>query len=330
MRILEVQTEHTQSFKTLIEVLKDMLPETNIEFKIDKKNCKKTDEQLEAESNNTENDNDNENGDNNDDTCTDADQKKGVDTSGIRILAVDTTKTVLINMKLEKKHFSKFKCAKSKISLGVNLSHFYKLIKSVDKDEHMTIFVDDENPNYMGIILDNPARNKRNNMEMKLLDLDNEYIDIPEIKFDAVMQINASEFHKLCREMKQLSENIEIICSANKIEFICKGGFANKKATYEKDENNGDSIDIKFSNNCPTKIIQGIYDLNNLVLFGKCSVLCGDIQLYMKNDYPLVIKYILPKLGRILLCLTPLNNDNKQDNFEDNDVYYSDEDVEYK
>ena len=329
MRILEVQTEHTQPFKTLIEVLKDMLPETNIEFKIDrpskKNNVDKTISDTDADDQNCyikDQDNDCQ--------TTETEQNQEADTSGIRILAVDTTKTVLINMKLEKKNFSKFKCTKQKMVLGINMTYFHKLIKSVDKEEHMTLFVDEEDPHYLGIILDNPTKNKQEVVNMKLLDLGNDDIDIPTIKFDAVMQINASEFHKLCREMKQLSDYMEIVCSSKKVEFVCKGEYANKKVTYETDDTNGDSVDIKFSNSCANQIIQGIYDLNHLVLFGKCSVLCGDIQLYMKNDYPLVIKYILPKLGRILLCLTPINNDNKQENFEDNEGYYSDEEVEFK
>ena len=315
MRILEVQTEHTQPFKTLIEVLKDMLPETNIEFKMDKPSKKDVVDAGDSDA---------------DDPNTETASDNNVDSSGIRILAADTTRTVLINMKLDKKNFSKFKCSRKKMVLGVNMVYFYKLIKSVDKDEHMTLFVEEEEPNFLGIVMDNPAKNKQDKVNMKLLDLDDDDIDIPKITFDAVMQINASEFHKLCREMKQLSEYMEIVCSSKKIEFICKGEYANKQVTYETDDNNGDSVDIKFSNTCANQIIQGIYDLNHLVLFGKCSVLCGDIQLYMKNDYPLVIKYILPKLGRILLCLTPINNDNKQENYEDNEQYYSDEEVEFK
>lgn len=320
MRILEVQTEHTQPFKTLIEVLKDMLPETNIEFKMDKP-TKRTD----GENNELVPDQEED-----DATETGTEQGPDVDSSGIRILAVDTTRTVLINMKLEKKNFSKFKCTRRKMVLGVNLTYFHKLIKSVDKEEHMTLYVEEEDPHHLGIILDNPIKNKQEKVNMKLLDLGDDEIEIPKITFDAVMQINASEFHKLCREMKQLSEYMEIVCSSKKVEFICKGEYADKQVTYETDDNNGDSIDIKFASSCTNQIIQGIYDLNHLVLFGKCSVLCGNIQLYMKNDYPLVIKYMLPKLGRILLCLTPINSDNKQDNFEDNDQYYSDEEVEFK
>jgi hypothetical protein len=48
----------------------------------------------------------------------------------------------------------------------------------------------------------------------------------------------------------------------------------------------------------------------------------------MKNNYPLVIKYTVATLGRILLCLTPINDENIRDNdFSEEDEYYkSDED----
>ena len=59
-------------------------------------------------------------------------------------------------------------------------------------------------------------------------------------------------------------------------------------------------------NNEDVLIVQGIYELKHLVLFGKCTSLCNDIEIYMKNDYPLVIKYTVATLGRLLLCLTPI------------------------
>ena len=47
----------------------------------------------------------------------------------------------------------------------------------------------------------------------------------------------------------------------------------------------------------------------------------------MKNDFPLVIKYTVATLGRILLCLTPIKEDTTQNaNYSDEEDFYSDED----
>ena len=58
-------------------------------------------------------------------------------------------------------------------------------------------------------------------------------------------------------------------------------------------------------NQNPDQIIQGVFALKHLVLFGKCTNLCNSIQMYLKNDYPLIIKYTVASLGEIKLCLAP-------------------------
>ena len=45
-----------------------------------------------------------------------------------------------------------------------------------------------------------------------------------------------------------------------------------------------------------------------LILFTKCTNLCNQINLYIKNDYPLIIKYTVASLGTIKLCLAPNTN----------------------
>ena len=49
----------------------------------------------------------------------------------------------------------------------------------------------------------------------------------------------------------------------------------------------------------------------------------------MKNNYPLVIRYTVATLGRILLCLTPINEDATNNvDYSDEDEYYSDDAIE--
>jgi proliferating cell nuclear antigen len=60
-----------------------------------------------------------------------------------------------------------------------------------------------------------------------------------------------------------------------------------------------------IKNENPDEIVQGVFALKHLVLFGKCTNLCNSIELYLKNDYPLIIKYSVASLGEIKLCLAP-------------------------
>jgi proliferating cell nuclear antigen len=54
------------------------------------------------------------------------------------------------------------------------------------------------------------------------------------------------------------------------------------------------------------EIVQGIFQLKHLVLFTKCTNLCPAIEIYLKNDYPLIIRYTVANLGEIKLVLAPI------------------------
>ena len=42
-------------------------------------------------------------------------------------------------------------------------------------------------------------------------------------------------------------------------------------------------------------IVKGTYDLKNLSLFSKCQNMCNNIEMFFKNNFPLIIKYQVAK-----------------------------------
>ena len=51
---------------------------------------------------------------------------------------------------------------------------------------------------------------------------------------------------------------------------------------------------------------KGEFSLKNLSYFIKCTNLCSQIEIYLENNLPLVVKYNVASLGEIKLCLAPL------------------------
>ncbi len=307
MKILDLETTHTVPFKVLFEVLKDMLTETNIIFRSGSKKS--------------------------DDSDAPDDCDKNEESDCMKISAIDPTKTVLINVKLEGDHFNKFICKKKKICIGINLGRFYKVIKTLNKSDILSLSVDHENKNYLEIKIDSPDEKKNSVFNFKLLDLDEDKTKIPEITFDAVITMESQEFNRLCREMHNIADYVEIKCLQDKIIFTCKGDFTDRKTTY-KTSSSGDedeTILVSISHASTEKkdapqIVQGIFELKNLVLFSKCATLCNEIEIFIKNNFPLVVKYTVATLGRVLLCLTPIKDDNtKNTKYNEEENYYSDQ-----
>lgn len=222
------------------------------------------------------------------------------DESGIKLIAMDSTRTILIHMKLEGINFESFYCPE-KIVVGVNMLNFFKLIKTMGNSETLTLFIEKNNENKLGILINNTEKNSQTIYKLNLLDISDENINIPPAEFETELSLPSNDFQKIIRDMINIGENIEIKSIGSQLILGCSGDFASQE-TILGETNNG----LKFNQTSPEELpIQGIFSLKYLILFTKCTNLCNQINLYIKNDYPLIIRYSVASLGDIKLCLAP-------------------------
>jgi hypothetical protein len=68
----------------------------------------------------------------------------------------------------------------------------------------------------------------------------------------------------------------------------------------------GDSEDdFNIHKKSSSEIVSGQFSLPHLVLFTKCTNLCNNLEIHMKNSWFLMIRYVVANLGEIKLCLMP-------------------------
>jgi proliferating cell nuclear antigen len=260
--LFEIKTVQSGAFRTLIEALKEILTEANLEF----------------------------------------------DPQGIKIMAVDETHTVLVYMRLLSDKFETFYCP-AKHVLGVNMIYFFKLIKTMGNNDSLTLYLPASNPNKLGIRMENSEKSTVTNYFLKLFDTDVEDIQIPSLNFTSIIHMPSTDLQKICRDMNALGEklDVEITSSAADLIFKCIGDFAEQETIIS--ENNGTSnMKVHKSSGNTAEIVQGIFQLKHLVLFTKCTSLCPSIELYLKNDYPLILRYTVANLGEVKLVLAPMKN----------------------
>jgi proliferating cell nuclear antigen len=98
--------------------------------------------------------------------------------------------------------------------------------------------------------------------------------------------------------------DVEITSTGPDLIFKCMGDFAEQETIISENNNT-----IKVHKNTNTnEIVQGLFQLKHLVLFTKCTSLCPSIELYLKNDYPLILRYTVANLGEVKLVLAPIKN----------------------
>ena len=266
---LEIKTVQAVAFKVLVEALKELLTDTSVEF----------------------------------------------DETGMKILAMDTSHVVLMHLKLEASKFEMYHC-EGRISVGINMLNLHKLIKTINNNNTLSLFIDREDVNHLGIKIENSEKNSRTTYKLNLLDLDHQNICVDPTAFTEVVTLPSTDFQKICRDMNNLADFMEIRSIQNQLIFSCKGDFCSQE-TVVCDSGSGNAIatvgpdgsaalaSAGGSGSCSNEIVQGVFSIKHLVLFTKCTNLCSTMELYLKNDYPLIIRYDVSSLGSIRLALAP-------------------------
>jgi proliferating cell nuclear antigen len=251
--LFEIRTVQSAAFRTLIEALKEILTEANLEF----------------------------------------------DASGIKVIDVDETHTVLTYLRLNADRFEYFYCP-AKYILGINMIYLFKLIKTLSNNDSLTLFLPAANPNKLGIRAENAEKGTTNTWMMKLFDTNVENIEFPNISFTSIIHMPSTDFQKICRDFNALAEKLEITSSSSDLIFRCMGDFVDGETVIMSNNQGGIEVERNTS-----EIVQGMFELKYLVLFTKCTNLCTSTQIHLKNDLPLVLKYMVANLGEVRLVLAP-------------------------
>jgi len=228
---------------------------------------------------------------------------------GIKIINMDKTHTILVHLNLKAENFEFYQCNYEKIIIAVNMLHLFKLINSIDNDDTLTIYIekddyDDGVVSELGLKFENGDIKQSKIQKLKLIEPEEEQMDLPDIKYSSVINMPSSDFQKIVRDLANISEKLEIKSVGEELIFKCCGQYA--KAEIRRSETSGTNSMQFLQKQNPDDIIQGEFSLKNLVYFIKCTNLCSQIEIFLKNNKPLIVKYNVASLGEIKLCLAPL------------------------
>ena len=269
-KIVDIRTVQAVPFKTMAEALKEILVDINIEF--------------------TE--------------------------TGLKIMEIDATQSVLVHLVLEASQFQIYTCTK-RIIVGVSIINLFKLIKTITNNDILQLYIEENDENILNICIENSEKKYCTKYQLNLLEIDYNEYECPSKKFECQIILPSQCLQKICRDMGNLSDIVEVQVINNSLVFKCEGDFAKQETVFKETENitnkegipTGDNIIFKENENAPD-IIQGYYSLKHLISFTKCTNLCQSLEIYINNNYPLIIVYDIGNMGKLTLCLSPkqLNN----------------------
>ena len=145
---------------------------------------------------------------------------------GIRIINMDKSHTILAHLFLDASKFEEYYCKYDKIIIGVNMFHLFKLINSIDNDDTLTIYIDENEysdgiVDNLGLKFENGDVRQVKEQKLKLIEPDEEELELPDVKFSSIITLPSSDFQELFNDLSNISERLEIKSVGDELIFEC-------------------------------------------------------------------------------------------------------------
>jgi len=221
--------------------------------------------------------------------------------TGIQLQAMDNSHVSLVSVLLRADGFDKFRCDRQ-LSMGMNLTSMSKILRCAANDDIITIKAQDQ-ADTVTFMFESPNQEKVSDYEMKLMNLDQEHLGIPETDYAAVIKMPAAEFQRVIKDLSQFGESVVISCTKEGVKFSAAGdiGVGNIKlaqtANVDKEE---EAVTIDMQE--PVTLTFACRYLN---MFTKASCLAPQVTLSMSPEVPLVVEYKIGDIGHIRYYLAP-------------------------
>ena len=213
-------------------------------------------------------------------------------------------KNILVKLNLDAGNFESFHCTEPKITIGIDMHLLYSLLKTVNDDDPVMLYMNKDNMStlYIRSLCEGSEGSELTDIEVPLMDLNNVRMPLPETNFQNRITMSSDKFNTICKQLSVNASSVEIRSVNNEILFRGNNEGGKVTKTYRDTQYTGKK------KNKPDKVVQGIYELRYLMIFSKCTKLCNTIEIYLKNDFPLVLVISVATLGKMYVFLSPLEN----------------------
>jgi proliferating cell nuclear antigen PCNA len=213
---------------------------------------------------------------------------------GLNSKVTDTNKKILIDLHLNSEAFSIFKMRdpNESITIGLNNSHFYRMLKSSKKKDSISLFIENDRQAELGIEVIPKEKTRVTVSYIKIQRIQALDIELPE-SYDRPVIINSGEFQKMIKDMSNIGNAIEIYTKCRQISFrtVADSVFS-RSVTFGEEDTDDQSEEVSQ-----------IFDLDIFSRISKIASLSTQLKIYQHRDLPLLIRSPVGTLGEISIYI---------------------------
>ncbi|KAL1311567.1 hypothetical protein AAFC00_001685 [Neodothiora populina] len=227
--------------------------------------------------------------------------------TGVALQAMDNSHVALVSMMLKSESFSPYRCDRN-IALGINLTSLQKVLRAAQPNDILTLKAEDS-PDVVNIVFESADSDRISEYDIKLMDIDQEHLGIPDTEYAATIEMPAAEFQRICRDLSALSESVAIECTKEGVSFKCNGDIGSGSVTLRQHSNvEKPDQDVEITMSEPVALT---FSLKYLVNFCKASGLSERVRLCLSDEVPLLVEYALSSNSYLRFYLAPKIGDEE-------------------
>merc|ERR1712072_1300859 len=214
----------------------------------------------------------------------------------------DSSHVALVSLLLRESAFAEFKCDRA-TSLGMNVDSLGKILKMCGPSDSLKLRWQND-ADTVNFQCESGEDDRIADFDLKLMQIESEHMEIPEQQYKVTAKLPSGEFQKICRDLKEFGETMQVKASKEGITFSVQGdlGTGNVMLKPREAEKPEDRVALTVH-----EAVTATFALRYLVNFSKAAPLCGTVELGLGPDAPLLVKYDLEKTdnGHMQFYLAP-------------------------
>lgn len=219
---------------------------------------------------------------------------------GVALQAMESSQVALVALLLRSDGFAPYRCDRN-LTLGMNMVSLAKILKCADQNDKITISAEDKGDT---LSFKFEGKNDRESaFDLKLMNIEMPQLMVPDDEYEAVVDMPAIEFQRICRDLTALGENVFMEVTKNEVKFSAEGEIGSGTITLKSTEVADDAeklVSIQL-----TAPVSCTLALKYLQMFTKSTSLSKNVTISMKADNPVVFEYKLEEMGYLRFYLAP-------------------------
>lgn len=195
----------------------------------------------------------------------------------IRILGVDPEKVAVIQAEIVT--VEDYTCTDNNVYVGVNVPYLYKALRGVGREDTLEMQINRATPNTLEITVLTPEKTVRSSLSLKSLDVPLEQAVIPDVQYDAIATLNATDLLRALRDVSHVSKRVALGKMQDTVTLLASGPMGVSHLALRPSW-------VKYTEGP----MHGLYLVRYLEKFVKPTT-GKTVDICFKQDFPLVVQY---------------------------------------